>query len=84
MSAYTFVTDASKIYFYSKDKKIHADIDDKTMSNVDNMSFVVSNNLLGDDILDPIPLKLEVFKSLITSKLPVRVKINKEYKDSVL
>lgn len=80
MSAYTFVTDVQKIYFYSKDNKIHVDIDDKTMSNVDNMSFMVSDTKVGEDIVHPIPIKIEVFKSLISSKLPVKVKINNEYK----
>lgn len=80
MSAYTFVTDVSKIYFYSKNRKIHADIDDKTMENVDNMSFIVSDSVIGDELISPIPIKIEVFKNLISSKLPVKVKINNQHK----
>lgn len=80
MSAYSFVTDVSKIYFYSKDNTIHADIDDKTMSNVDNMSFSISDKFIGDALEMPIALKIEVFKNLISSKLPVRVKINNQHK----
>jgi hypothetical protein len=80
MSAYSFVTDVSKIYFYSKNNMIYADIDDKTMTNVDNMSFLVCESHTGDNLTSPIPLKIEVFKNLISSKLPVKVKINNEHK----
>jgi len=80
MSAYSFVTDVTKIYFYSKNNMIYADIDDKTMVNVDNMSFLVSEKSIGDLLEKPIAIKIEVFKNLISSKLPVKVKINNEHK----
>jgi hypothetical protein len=74
MSAYTFVSDITKIYFYSNDGKIYADIDDKTLKNVDKVSMIVSDSYTGKP-LDSISLKIEVFKNLISSKLPVKVKI---------
>jgi hypothetical protein len=80
MSGYTFTSDASKIYFYTKENKIYADIDDKTISNIDNISMVITDNILGNDIDIPIPVKMEVFKNLMSSKLPVKVKINNEFK----
>ena len=80
MSAYSFVTDVNKIYFYSKNNMIYADIDDKTLSNVDNMSLLVTEKCMGDKLEIPIALKIEVFKNLISSKLPVRVKINNQHK----
>jgi hypothetical protein len=79
MSAYSFVNDVNKIYFYTKEDKVFAEIDDKTLQNVDNVSFTVSNEYIGDE-LSPIAIKIEVFKSLITSKQPVKVKINKDNK----
>ena len=36
MSAYTFSTDVNKIYFYTKDNIVYADIDDKTHQNLLN------------------------------------------------
>jgi hypothetical protein len=80
LTAYSFATDASKIYFYVKEDKIFADIDDKTISNIDSMSMVITDNILGETLDNPIPVKLEVFKNLMSSKLPVKVKINKEFK----
>lgn len=77
MSAYSFVSDATKIYFHTKDGKVYADIDDKSdnRSNIDNISLLVSNTFEGKQI-SPISIKIEVFKSLISSKQPVNVKIN--------
>jgi hypothetical protein len=74
MSAYSFVSDVTKIYFYSNDGKIYADIDDKTLKNVDKVSMIISDSYTGNS-LDAISLKIEVFKNLISSKLPVKVKI---------
>jgi len=80
MSAYSFSTEVSKIYFYSKNDMIYADVDDKTMTNVDNMTFLVADTVSGQILEDPIAIKIEVFKNLISSKLPVRVKINNSHK----
>lgn len=79
MSAYTFVNDINKIYFYTKDDKVFAEIDDKTLHNIDNVSLVASNEYTGSPINNPISVKLEVFKLLSTSKLPIKVKINSEF-----
>jgi hypothetical protein len=79
MSAYSFSTDVSKIYFYSKNNSIYVDIDDKTMSNVDNMTFSINDKFIGDLLHKPIAIKIEVFKNLISSKLPVKVKINNSH-----
>jgi hypothetical protein len=74
MSAYSFVSDVAKIYFYTKDGKIYADIDDQTMQNVDNLSLLVSPEYTGSQ-MDHISIKIEVFKSLVSSKYPVKVKV---------
>jgi hypothetical protein len=75
-SAYTFTTDVNKIYFYTKNDMIYADVDDKTLQNIDNISFSVSEKYTGEKLEKPLALKMEVFKNLISSKLPVRVKID--------
>lgn len=79
MSAYSFVSDVTKIYFYSNEGRIYAEIDDKTKQNIDNVSLMLSNSFIGKDI-EPISIKIEVFKSLISSKYPVKVKINDKLK----
>jgi hypothetical protein len=80
ISGYAFASDVSKIYFSSSAGKIHAEINDKTLQNVDNISFVISNEYEGEEITDYIPLSLEVFKNLVHCKSDVKVKINNQYK----
>ena len=80
INAYSFVSDVSKIYFFSQDGKIHCEINDKTMQNVDNLSMVLTDKVVGEDINKPLPINIEVFKNLISSKAPVKVKLNNEYK----
>ena len=80
MSAYSFSTDINKIYFYTKDNVVYADIDDKTLQNIDNVSLQVSNEFQGEPIQNPLSLKIEVFKNLATSKNPIKVKINNQFK----
>jgi hypothetical protein len=80
MSAYFFVNDVNKIYFYTKDDKVFAEIDDKTLQNVDNVSLLVSNEFTGQALLSPMSVKIEVFKLLASSKTSIKVKINNEFK----
>jgi hypothetical protein len=80
LSAYSFSSDVNKIYFYTKDDGVNADIDDKTMQNIDNVSLQASTTYIGEPILTPISIKIEVFKNLATSKNPIKVKINNEFK----
>jgi hypothetical protein len=77
MSAYLFVGDSIKIYFYTNGKSVYVDIDDKTITNIDNISFMISDSFIGNELDRFVPIKLEVFKNLISSKYPVKVKINK-------
>lgn len=79
VSAYSFV-DVTKIYFFSDNGKINCEINDRTMQNVDNMSMVLSDIVIGEEIVRPIPVNIEVFKNLISSKKNIKVKLNNEYK----
>ena len=44
------------------------------------ISFLVSKEYTGEDIQEPIPLNLEVFKNLIHSRSEIKVKFNTQYK----
>ena len=76
MSAYSFVNDVNKIYFYTKDDKVFAEINDQTLQNIDNVSLLVSNEFEGEALLSPMSVKIEVFKLLASSKTSIKVKIN--------
>jgi hypothetical protein len=80
ISAYSFTSDVNKIYFYTKDNSVFAEIDDKTMHNIDNVSLLVSDDFVGTPLLDPLSVKIEVFKLLASSKTSIKVKINNEFK----
>jgi hypothetical protein len=80
MSAYSFVNDVNKIYFYTKENKVFAEINDKTLQNIDNVSLLASSTFQGEEITSPLSVKIEVFKILATNKNSIKVKINNEFK----
>jgi hypothetical protein len=80
MSAYSFVNDVNKIYFYTKDDSVVAEIDDKSRQNIDNVSLIASQSFTGNPLLTPMSVKIEVFKLLASSKTSIKVKINNEFK----
>ena len=80
MAGYAFASDTTKIYFYSKDDGVYAEINDKTLSNVDNITLKVSNTFSGVEITEAVPINTEVFKNLATCRTDVKIKINNEYK----
>ena len=79
ISAYTFTSAVSKIYLYTKDQSVHAELNDRQAQNIDNMTLKISDNYTGSDI-DPVPVNMEIFKSLTSSKQNIKVKINNQYK----
>lgn len=81
IAAYSFASDVSKIYFYSDDEnKVFCEINDKTMQNVDNLSMFLTDSIKGEHIKIPIPVNIEIFKNLITTKGDIKVRLNNESK----
>jgi len=80
MSGYAFASDLTKIYFSTKEDQVYAEINDKTLQNVDNITIKISEEFVGEPISQEIPLNTEVFKSLSSCRTDVRVKINNKYK----
>jgi hypothetical protein len=80
MSGYAFASDLTKIYFYTKEGKVYAEINDKTLQNVDNISLKISDEFNGEEIHTPTPISTEVFKNLATCRTDVNVKINNQFK----
>jgi len=78
MSAYSFVDNINKIYFYTKDGKVFADIDNASEQNINSVSLVVAAEYEGEEISRPIPMKLEVFKNLVSNRVDIKVKVNNE------
>lgn len=80
MSGYAFASDLTKIYFYTKNKAVYAEINDRTIPNVDNITIKVSDEFNGMEINNAIPINTEIFKNLATCRNDIKVKINNQYK----
>jgi hypothetical protein len=80
MSGYAFASDLTKIYFSCSDKKVVAEINDKTLQNVDFINLVVAPEFTGEDIPDSVPVSMEVFKNLAHCKSDIKVRFNSQYK----
>jgi enamine deaminase RidA (YjgF/YER057c/UK114 family) len=80
ISAYSFVNDVNKIYFYTKENMVYAEINDRTLQNIDNVSLLASSSYQGEEIKIPLSVKIEVFKILASNKNSIKVKINNEFK----
>jgi hypothetical protein len=80
MSGYAFASDLTKIYFTTRENKVVAEINDKTLQNVDHINLIASSSYTGEPITEPIPLSMEVFKNLSHCKTDIRVRLNTQYK----
>lgn len=79
MSAYSFATDATKIYFYSKENKIYGEVNDRTLQNIDNLSLLISDKIKGNEIVSPMPISIEIFKNFVLNNSSLTVKINNQF-----
>ena len=75
----TFASESNKVYFYSRDSKITAELTDRTTDNSDVFSFVVAEEFEGNDITEPIPLMLDSARSFSALNADVNVHINNEF-----
>jgi len=75
----TVAGDANKVYFYSKDQNIYAELTDRTIDNSDMFSFCLIEGHTGNEITTPIPLMLDAIRSFSTLRQPATVCINNEY-----
>ena len=80
MYGYSFTLDLTKIYFSTREGKVYAEIDDKTLQNVDNITLVAASEYTGVDIDQATPVSMEVFKNLALCRNDIKVKINNQYK----
>ncbi len=59
--------DKPKVYFFIKDNKIFGEITDKTMENIDSVSFEVSDKINGTQFQNFLPIDLEIFRMISTA-----------------
>jgi len=52
----------NKLYFWTKEGKVFAEINDYTQSNIDSISININDSYIGSEIINPIPYKFEIIK----------------------
>jgi len=80
MAGYAFASDLTKIYFSTRENNVVAEINDKTLQNVDHINLIVTPTFIGEPIEEAIPLSMEVFKNLAHCRSDIRVRLNSQYK----
>ena len=60
----SFVVDIHKVYFYTKDGSIYAEVNDKKRQNIDNICLKLADKYSGDQITTPLPMSLETIRLL--------------------
>ena len=77
LQASNFSAETNKIYLYIKDNNLFGEMTDKTIQNLDSMTVLLSDAVMGDRLSDMIALKLDIFKIISTLKMPsLTVKLN--------
>ena len=82
MRGNSFGTDANKIYFYTKDNQVYAELTDQAQQNVDSVTFKIADKYNGTEIKTSLPFKLEILQiiSSIFKLTNLEVKINTKQK----
>jgi len=76
-----FAADTDKIYFYTKDGAVHAELTDKANQQTDSITFNIAASYNGDDITAPLPFNLEIMRIIAATKFEnAVVKVNDTYK----
>jgi hypothetical protein len=72
---------AEKIYFYTKDGIIYAELTDKASQDMDSITFKIADKYNGLDITTPLPFNMEILRLISSGKFEkMTVKINNTYK----
>jgi hypothetical protein len=73
----TFIIDSSKIYLHNEGENVIAELTDKTKSNIDTYSTVISNSFKGDQISKPIGFDFDLFKNVSFPRNgEIKIKLN--------
>jgi hypothetical protein len=69
-------TDSDKVYFFTKNGKLFAELNDYERQNINNICYLLTDEFEGTELLTPIPLSLEslrLFAGLKTTHYTVKV-----------
>lgn len=73
----SFASETSKIYFYTRDNRVHANLTDYTNPYADLIGFNVSDSFSGDSLKKEIPINIESLKLInYPNNCSLTVKVN--------
>ena len=77
----SIATDSDKLYFYTKDERVYWELNDLERQNINNITYLVADKFVGENIKNTLPLNLENIRLLAGMKCNnFAVKINNELK----
>ena len=77
----SIATDSDKLYFYTKDDKVYAELNDFERQNINNITYLVVEEFKGEPIKNVLPLNLENIRLLAGLRVDkFKVKINNSLK----
>lgn len=76
-----FASESNKIYFYSRDRKIHAELTNRAESDHDSITFSILDEYDGASITPPLPFNIDALR-IVAANRPdnIQVRINTKYK----
>lgn len=77
----TIATDSDKLYFYTQDEKVFAELNDYERQNINNLTYLLVDSFKGEPIKNALPLNLENIRLLAGLRVDYfKVKINNTLK----
>lgn len=75
----TFAISLNKVYFYTKEGSVYAEVNDKQSHNVDSVCIKLCDSYTGKDIPDGLPISFETLRTIIGARCEkVIVNINQQ------
>ena len=77
----SIATDTDKLYFFTKDNSVFAELNDYERQNINNITYLISDNFFGNPIKNALPLNLEHVRMLAGLRVEdLKIKINSTLK----
>ena len=75
----SFTLDLNKVYIFTKESSVYAEINDKTSHNVDSICLKICDSYEGSPIDEPLPVSFDTIRTLAGSSAPqINTFINSE------
>jgi DNA polymerase III sliding clamp (beta) subunit (PCNA family) len=77
----SIATDSDKVYFYTKDDNVYAELNDFERQNINNITYLIADSFTGEPIKNTLPLNLENIRLLAGLRVDqFKIKVNNNLK----